>query len=107
MIKPVTSLSTALAAVFLLTAAASGNALDDIEKDKYMHFAAGVVISHVSYPVFLAMTDDKTSALWYSIGLTVLAGVGKELYDQRTTEFDGGDLAASVLGGLTIIVVKF
>jgi hypothetical protein len=98
----------------LITSLACGTASADIfsdlsslDKDTYVHFGAGVLISHVSYPLFLHYTNNKTSAMWYSLGLTVLLGVAKEAYDADRTGFNGGDLAATALGGCTIVVVTF
>ena len=80
--------------------------LASIGKDKYMHFSAGVVISHASYPFFKRYVNEK-HAWMYSFSLSVLTGIGKEIYDIPRTGFDMGDLAATALGGLTIVVVEF
>ena len=77
-----------------------------IEKDKYMHFSAGVLISHASYPFFKRYVNEKRAWL-YSFSLAVLTGIGKEIYDIPRTGFDMGDLAATALGGITIVVVEF
>lgn len=81
--------------------------LSSLDKDAYIHFGAGVLVSHASYPVFLKYTRDRRKAMWYSLGLTVLLGAAKEAYDTRTTGFSGGDLAFDVLGGCTLVVVAF
>ena len=80
---------------------------DEIGKDKYIHFAAGVIISHAAYPVFRKYLKDKDKAWIYSFSMAVLASVGKELYDIDKTGFDIGDLAAGTLGGITIVTVRF
>lgn len=107
-------ITKALLSLVLVTSLAGTTAFADVfadlsslDKDKYVHFGAGVLISHVSYPLFLHATHNKASAMWYSLGLTVLLGVAKEASDAGRTGFDGGDLAATVLGGCTIVVVTF
>jgi len=81
--------------------------LSSLEKDKYIHFSAGVVISHVSYPIFRKKLKNKNRAWIYSFSLAVFASTLKELHDMKETEFNSKDLLAGVLGGLTILVVKF
>src|SRR3989339_1270590 len=71
------------------------------DKDKYVHFCAGTVISHGSYPFFRKYLKKKDDAWIYSLGLAVLAGVSKELYDARTTGFSFGDLFSAAAGGAT------
>lgn len=78
-----------------------------VEKDKYIHFTAGVAISHGSYPFFRKYLKNKDGAWIYSFSLALLAGAAKELYDLDKTGFDPADLAAATLGGLTIIAVRF
>lgn len=81
--------------------------LSSLDKDAYVHFGAGVLVSHASYPVFLKYTHDRKKAMWYSLGLTLLLGTAKEVYDEKTTGFSGSDLAFDVLGGCTLVVVAF
>ena len=76
-------------------------------KDKYVHFCAGTLISHGSYPLFRGYLKNKESAWLYSLGLAVLASAGKELSDSRTTGFSGSDMLAGIAGGATIVVVRF
>ncbi len=80
--------------------------LASLEKDKYVHFSAGVLISHGSYPVFKNYVNEDKAFL-YSVGLTVAAGLGKEIYDVPRTGFNWADLVATSLGGASIVVVKF
>lgn len=81
--------------------------LSSADKDKYVHFSSGVIISHGSYPVFKKILKKKENAWIYSFGLSVLASIGKELYDIDKTGFSLEDLATGALGGFTIIVIKF
>jgi len=103
-----------IAAALLLTLFMAGNARADIfdrlssaDKDKYVHFSAGVVISHASYPVFKRVLKKKEHAWLYAWGLSIAASVAKEMHDKKTTGFSTSDLAAGVLGGATIVAVKF
>ena len=80
--------------------------LNDIDKDKYMHFSAGVVISHAAYPLYKRVLR-KRPAWFYAFGTAVAVSVIKEACDSGDTGFDVEDLAYGALGGLTIIVVKF
>lgn len=98
----------------LLSAYAGGNAgagvfdtLSSAGKDKYVHFCAGTVISHASYPLFRSTLRNKESAWLYSLGLAALASAGKELSDAGGSGFSGSDLLAGVAGGATILVVRF
>ncbi len=80
--------------------------LASLEKDKYVHFSAGVVISHLSYPFFKKYISEE-DAWVYSLSLVLVCSVGKEIYDIPRTGFNWGDIAAGMLGGMTILVVKF
>ena len=81
--------------------------LASLEKDKYVHFSAGVVISHISYPFFKKFQEDSKKAMFYSFSLTLLICTGKELYDIRTTGFDVSDLFAGVIGGSSLFLIRF
>jgi len=96
--------------VSLLCSPAYCDIFDDLSslgKDKYVHFSAGVVISHISYPFFKKHLDSENKAAIYSLSLAVIMSLSKEIYDINGTGFDVGDLIAGTLGGSTIFVVKF
>ncbi len=82
------------------------DAFSSLEKDKYVHFSAGVLISHISYPFFRKYISEEYAWL-YSLSLVLVCSVGKEVYDISRTGFDWEDIAAGMLGGATILVVKF
>ncbi|MGM0442255.1 MAG: hypothetical protein ACQEQC_07535 [Elusimicrobiota bacterium] len=82
------------------------NTLSSLKKDKYVHFSAGVLVSHGSYPFFKKHVS-KDDAWMYSMLLSITAGLGKEIYDIPRTGFNWADLAATSIGGSTIIVVQF
>ncbi|WP_196890921.1 hypothetical protein [Aureivirga marina] len=79
-------------------------------EDKIMHYGAGNFAA-ASTSVFynLVTPKEKRSKLWKSVfcfASATLIGLGKELYDQRSQgEFDVKDLGATMLGGLTIVIV--
>jgi uncharacterized protein YfiM (DUF2279 family) len=74
-----------------------------IAADKKLHFVAGAGVSFVTYAVVLEVTNDTKKAFWYSLGASVLAGVTKELIDEKKYKgFSSKDLLATSLGGLSM-----
>ena len=74
-----------------------------IATDKKLHFVAGAGISFVTYGTVYSITKDRKKAKIYSIASAVLAGVVKELIDEKKYNgFDSKDILATSLGGLTI-----
>lgn len=79
-----------------------GNA-QQISDDDKLHFAAGAVISSGTYAVVYSKTKNKSKAFWYSLGMSALAGLTKELYDstKKDNRFDTGEAVYTTFGGLT------
>jgi len=75
----------------------------EIPRDKKLHFGAGVLSSAVGYQYVYNKTQNKEQALAAGILTSIIAGVGKEVYDsfQPKNRFDQSDVAATVLGGVT------
>lgn len=71
--------------------------------DDGVHFGAGVVISGLTYTLVYAKTKNKKKAFWYSLGLSTLAGLSKEIYDGHiiTGRFDNSEFFATAAGGIT------
>ncbi len=70
-----------------------------IEKDKQLHFAAGLISGYVGEKVFNTPESPIISA--FAVGL------GKEIYDEISYGgFDDFDLFATTLGGVVIYLVK-
>ena len=70
-----------------------------IEKDKQLHFAAGVISGYVGEKVFDTPESPIISA--FAVGL------GKEIYDEiNYGGFDDFDLFATTLGGVVIYLVN-
>ncbi|WP_299122583.1 hypothetical protein [uncultured Winogradskyella sp.] len=74
-----------------------------ISEDDGLHFGVGAVISASTYALVYSKTKNKKKAFWYSLGLSTLAGLSKELYDNNIASgrFDTGELVATFAGGLT------
>ena len=70
-----------------------------ISPDKKLHFISGAGISFVSYAVVYSYTQDRKKAKLYSIGMSILAGITKELIDDK---FDSKDVLATGLGGASV-----
>ena len=74
-------------------------AFAQIEKDKQLHFAAGVISGYVGEKVFNTPESPIISA--FAVGL------GKEIYDEISYGgFDDFDLFATTLGGIVIYLVN-
>lgn len=67
-----------------------------IPNDKKLHFLASACIVLALWQVIG----------WWSIPVTMLVGVGKEIYDRKTTGFDMQDLYADGLGILAGLVFE-
>jgi len=78
---------------------------DKIPIDKKLHFAAGAGISLVTYATVIQITDNHKTATIWSIAIPIVVGLAKELIDEKKYKgFDSKDLAATALGGLSMIV---
>ncbi|MFI1773528.1 hypothetical protein [Thalassobellus citreus] len=72
-----------------------------ISTDDKLHLGAGALISATTYTFIYATTKNKKKAFWYSLGISALAGVTKELIDVSENErFDTGEVIATTTGGL-------
>lgn len=80
------------------------NAQINIEHDKKLHFAAGVVAGGFGYDLVMKKTNNRKFALLGSIASAFAAGTMKELYDAKVLKgkIDEKDLLATTLGGLTV-----
>ena len=75
-----------------------------IQDDKKLHFAAGAIASTVGYEYVYSKTGDKNQALAAGVLTSMIAGIGKEVYDsfQPKNRFDQQDVDATILGGVTV-----
>lgn len=76
------ALTVALVAVLALPAAPRAQSRDDwFGPDKALHFAASVNLSLTGYAAGVRLTEDRGWRLATSLGLSLGAGVTKELVD--------------------------
>ena len=75
-----------------------------IEEDKALHFAAGAVSGAAG--ALIASKISKRNRFWTvtgSVAASLIAGLAKEAIDKGNGgKWDNGDLAATVLGGVTV-----
>jgi len=75
-----------------------------IEEDKALHFAAGAFSGAAG--ALIASKISKRNRFWTvtgSVAASLVAGLAKEAIDKGNGgKWDNGDLAATVLGGVTV-----
>ena len=72
------------------------------QQDKILHFSAGATISGLTYE----LTKKDKNAVIYSIAAGTIAGIAKETYDINRTGFDNKDLAYTIIGSITINILR-
>jgi len=76
-----------------------------IQSDKISHFMAGGVITSSTYISLNRYNISVPKKIGISIGMGLLAGVGKEVWDkQRGGKFDGKDILATSLGSISVTI---
>ncbi|NNE31850.1 MAG: hypothetical protein HKN40_05720 [Winogradskyella sp.] len=87
-----------LLALFFFSSGLSQNT----SSDDGLHFGVGYVLSGATYYLVYAKTKNKKKAFWYSLGLSTLAGLSKEIYDGYiiSGRFDNSEFLATSVGGL-------
>lgn len=75
----------------------------EITEDDGLHVLTGAAISSGTYAFVYSRTQNKSKAFWYSLGLSSLAGLTKEVLDETAFDgyFDTTEFASTILGGLT------
>ena len=69
-------------------------------RDKLYHFVGSAVIQGAGHAIGRSAGLDYREAAWTAAGLTLTAGVGKELYDRADGRFfSWKDLTADIAGG--------
>lgn len=71
-------------------------AVDKWGLDKVTHFLAGALVAVMAYLVARMAGATQAASLATGFGLSIVAGVVKELFDER---FDWKDLLATAIGG--------
>ena len=75
------------------------------EKDKQMHFAAGMVASAAGYHWSYKRHNNKTRALLTGMLTSISVGILKELYDSKTGgTLESRDVLATTMGGAIVTV---
>ena len=75
------------------------------EKDKQLHFAAGMISGAAGYTFVYNKTENETLAIFGGITSSLAAGLAKELYDkQNGGKADPRDILATSLGGISVSV---
>lgn len=69
--------------------------------DKVTHFLAGALVAVMAYLVTCMTGATQVASLSTGFGLSIVAGVVKELLDER---FDWKDLLATAIGGATATI---
>lgn len=79
--------------------------IGQIDKDKQLHFAAGVLIGGATNAIVYGKTKNKTKAFIWGVAVSSVAAITKEVYDEYSYGgFDTMDLGATVLGGIVVNV---
>lgn len=63
------------------TTKSNAQLIKHVEKDKTKHFVVGVAISTISYEFMYRKTNHKVQSMFFGIGMGMLAGFAKEVYD--------------------------
>ncbi|MBT8394081.1 MAG: hypothetical protein KJN66_04435 [Bacteroidia bacterium] len=73
-----------------------------ISEDDMLHFTTGAIISSTTYTIVYSKTKNKKKAFLYSLGLSTLTGLTKEIFDEFVFggRFDTGEFISTVSGGL-------
>nr|DAF76320.1 MAG TPA: lipoprotein [Caudoviricetes sp.] len=76
-------------------------AVDKWGLDKVTHFLAGALVAVMGYLVACMAGATQAASLSVGLGLSIVAGVVKELFDER---FECKDLLATAIGGAAATV---
>lgn len=76
-------------------------AVDKWGLDKVTHFLAGALVAVMAYLVACMAGATQAASLAAGFGLSIVAGVVKELLDER---FEWKDLLATAMGGASATV---
>lgn len=75
-----------------------------LENDKVLHFGAGALSGAAGAFIASELSDgDRVWTYVGAVGTSLLAGLAKESIDKKNNNaWSNGDLAATVLGGITV-----
>ena len=87
--------------ILLLILLTSQLSYSQIQDDKIKHFVGGVFISGVTNMIVYNQTHNRKLAFWSGLTAGILAGIGKELVDERKYKgWDNKDLACTISGAI-------
>tara|TARA_R100000654_G_scaffold12980_1_gene28228 strand:+ start:3746 stop:4108 length:363 start_codon:yes stop_codon:yes gene_type:complete len=85
------------------------NAVKDfsVAEDKQLHAAGCYVISSIVSTIVYNKTNNKKHALLSGLGVSLLIGAGKEMYDIKNGDSNWEDMLANTIGAtLGVVTVK-
>ena len=89
--------------IFLLVTIITNSQSFVQQQDKQLHFAAGAIVSGITYTLVYENTHSKSKAFLWSLISTTSIGILKEVKDQIVYKgWDNKDLGATILGGTFI-----
>jgi len=78
-----------------------------LAEDKQLHIGACYIVSSLTSAIVYKKTKDKKKATVYGIGIAMLAGVVKEVYDIKHGHSDINDILANTIGSsLGVITIR-
>lgn len=80
-----------------------------IQKDKALHFGAGLAISATTTAITYKITNNKNTSMLVGFGAATLAGVAKEVYDKKSGKGvpDSKDALWTSIGGGVGMTIRF
>ena len=78
-----------------------------VAQDKQLHAAGSYVISSTVAAIVYNKTNNKKRALLSGLGVSLLVGAGKEIYDINNGDSNWDDMLANTIGAtLGLITIK-
>ena len=78
-----------------------------LAEDKQLHMGVCFVLSSLTSALVYKKTNDKKKATIYGIGIAMLAGIVKEVYDVKHGNSDINDILANTIGSsLGVVTIR-
>ena len=78
-----------------------------VAQDKQLHAAGSYVISSTVAAIVYNKTNNKRRALLSGLGVSLLVGAGKEIYDIKNGDSNWDDMLANTIGAtLGVVTIK-
>jgi uncharacterized protein YfiM (DUF2279 family) len=94
----------------IATNAQNLNTVLSMHQDKQLHISYTYIISSATTSYVLKRTKNKKRAIIIGIGTGVIIGIGKEVYDAKTSKAERGDIIADIVGatlGSFVVTIPF